>query len=164
MGELIKEYSLQLVNISCLPSSTLFNGLVTLEEDISEVLPYLNAVMGIGHYVHADRVFDFMKDRHIVTLRPHEMRVRGLRDEDHGSEVVDELCEMLNDIWRRRASIEPKLETAHRLSPLEVLRKLPLTNCGECGEPTCLALATMVSKTGDETLLRKCPSLSTHTD
>jgi len=40
---------------------------------------------------------------------------------------------------------------------MEVLKTLPRTNCGECGQATCLAFATRVIKEGEE--LTRCPYL-----
>ena len=40
---------------------------------------------------------------------------------------------------------------------LDLLKKLPRTNCGDCGEATCMAFATRVIKEGED--LAKCPHL-----
>jgi hypothetical protein len=44
------------------------------------------------------------------------------------------------------------------ITVLEVLKKLPRTNCGDCGLPTCMAFATQVIKEGED--LDKCPHLT----
>ena len=44
------------------------------------------------------------------------------------------------------------------ITVMEVLKNLPRTNCGDCGQPTCLAFATQVIKEGED--LNKCPHLS----
>lgn len=41
---------------------------------------------------------------------------------------------------------------------MEVLKHLPRTNCGDCGQPTCLAFATRVIKEGED--LGHCPHLA----
>ena len=43
------------------------------------------------------------------------------------------------------------------ISVLDVFKILPQTNCGDCGESTCLAFATQVIKEGED--LDKCPYL-----
>jgi len=43
------------------------------------------------------------------------------------------------------------------ISVLDVFKILPQTNCGECGQSTCLAFATQVIKEGEA--LEKCPYL-----
>ena len=44
------------------------------------------------------------------------------------------------------------------ITVMEVLKSLPRTNCGDCGQATCLAFATRVIKEGED--LRKCPHLN----
>jgi hypothetical protein len=44
------------------------------------------------------------------------------------------------------------------ITVMEVLKNLPRTNCGECGQATCLAFATQVIKEGED--LHKCPHLT----
>jgi hypothetical protein len=44
------------------------------------------------------------------------------------------------------------------ITVMEVLKILPRTNCGDCGQPTCLAFATQVIKEGED--LTKCPHLT----
>ena len=41
------------------------------------------------------------------------------------------------------------------MNPLEILHRIPKTNCGECGHPTCLAFAAAVSRAGGE--INLCP-------
>ncbi len=41
------------------------------------------------------------------------------------------------------------------LTPLEIVRRTPKTNCGECNFPTCLAFAAAVAKTGQDPA--QCP-------
>jgi hypothetical protein len=36
------------------------------------------------------------------------------------------------------------------ITVLKVLKHLPRTNCGDCGQPTCLAFATQVIKEGED--------------
>ncbi len=43
------------------------------------------------------------------------------------------------------------------LTVMELLKTLPRTNCGDCGQTTCLAFATRVIKEGDD--LNRCPHL-----
>jgi hypothetical protein len=48
-----------------------------------------------------------------------------------------------------------------RLGPVELYKKLPKTNCGDCGQPTCFAFATMVVGHGHD--LRDCLHLEEET-
>ncbi len=44
-----------------------------------------------------------------------------------------------------------------RFGPIELYKKLPKTNCGDCGHPSCLAFATQVVGYGQD--LKDCPHL-----
>lgn len=41
------------------------------------------------------------------------------------------------------------------MNPLDILKRTPKTNCGECGYPACLAFAANVAKSGEDP--KKCP-------
>lgn len=143
---ILSRYTFTLVNISCLPSSTLFNAIVELDGDLTEVLPFLNATITGGHYQHKANTFDFTRDGHIITILPRQMKVTGVRDREHAAQVIDGLVGQINDVWSRRGEISPVLENRTLPGALELLRALPRTNCGDCGEPTCLAFAVKLSR------------------
>ncbi|MCK9293682.1 MAG: DUF3786 domain-containing protein [Desulfobulbaceae bacterium] len=46
------------------------------------------------------------------------------------------------------------------MNPLEVLKRTPKSNCGECGYPACLAFAANVARSGEDP--RKCPYINLH--
>ena len=48
-----------------------------------------------------------------------------------------------------------------RLGPIDLYKTLPATNCGDCGQPSCLAFATQVVGYGHE--VKKCPHLGAST-
>lgn len=154
---LLEDFSFQLINISCLPSSTLFNALVELDNDVSPAMPFLNAVIVGAHYRHSESVLDFMHGSHIVTLLPRQMKVTGLADEEEASRVLTELQARINDAWDRRRSIEPATTTIRPPPAIELLRLLPRTNCGRCGVPTCLAFAANLSR--GIAAVEECPEL-----
>jgi hypothetical protein len=45
------------------------------------------------------------------------------------------------------------------MNPIEIVRRTPKTNCGQCGYPTCLAFSAAVAKSGEA--FGKCPYLET---
>ncbi|MBU0966161.1 MAG: DUF3786 domain-containing protein [Proteobacteria bacterium] len=44
------------------------------------------------------------------------------------------------------------------MNPLEVLKRTPKSNCGECGYPACLAFAANVARSGEDP--QKCPYIN----
>ena len=47
-------------------------------------------------------------------------------------------------VWADRDRITPCLEPRSKAPALEIWKRLPRTNCGECGESTCLAFSVRV--------------------
>lgn len=45
------------------------------------------------------------------------------------------------------------------MTPFEIVKRTPKTNCGQCGYPTCLAFSAAVAKSGEA--FAKCPYLDT---
>ncbi|UCG13426.1 MAG: hypothetical protein JSU72_02775 [Deltaproteobacteria bacterium] len=141
---LIDKVHLNLVNIECMPTSTKFNAIIDLDEDIEELLPYLAAEIRGCTYVHGARQLSYMDHGHIVAIKPRQITVTALRDEIEAQDVCENLKAVINEVHRRRNQITPTFYKQARLDPLTVYRELPRTNCGECGQATCMAFAALV--------------------
>jgi ArsR family metal-binding transcriptional regulator len=58
------------------------------------------------------------------------------------------------ETWANRARVEPCFTTRKKPPALEIFKRLPRTNCGLCGEPTCMAFAMRLW--AGEASVRKC--------
>jgi ArsR family metal-binding transcriptional regulator len=115
------------------------------EEDISPVMPYLNATQPKALYHAAVPVLRFSFENHRVALRPHEIAIGGCDDGDQAIEVLTRVQRLINETWERRDEITPSTVERQRLKAMDVYRLLPGTNCRECGEPTCFIFANKVA-------------------
>ena len=78
--------------------------------------------------------------------------------EAQGRKIVEWIKREINDAWEDRENIEPRYTRAERPQVVEVLKRLPKTNCKKCGAPTCMVFATwVVQGAKDES---QCPELS----
>jgi ArsR family metal-binding transcriptional regulator len=85
------------------------------------------------------------------------MIITVVQDISEAQPVFAHVREVINDTWERRSEITPRDEPRARASALEVYRLLPRTNCGACGEKTCMAFA--VKLTSGAARLYECPPL-----
>jgi ArsR family metal-binding transcriptional regulator len=154
---LIDKLNLKLVNIECMPASTKFNAIIDLETDIGDLLPYLATEIRGCTYFHGANELNYMKQGHIIAIRPRQITVTALQDEVEAQQMCEELKKMINGVHERRDSITPTLRKQARVDPLTVYRELPQTNCGECGETTCMAFAARVASR--EMVASHCGSL-----
>jgi ArsR family metal-binding transcriptional regulator len=154
---LLDEVQLTLVNIECMPTSTKFNAIIDLQVDIGELLPYLAAEIRGCTYIHGTDQLYYMEEGHIIAIRPRQITVTALQNEQEAQQVAGNLKSLINGVYQRRDRIVPVLHKQARLDPLTVYRELPRTNCGECGEATCMAFAARV--VNRELSMRRCTVL-----
>jgi ArsR family metal-binding transcriptional regulator len=141
---LIDGLDFKLVNIECMPTSTKFNVVIDLEVDIGELLPYLATEIRGCTYIHTAAELNYMDKGHIIAIRPRQITITAVQDELEARQLCKGLKTLINEVNRRRTNIQPTLHKRARLDPLTVYRELPRTNCGECGETTCMAFAARV--------------------
>lgn len=148
---LIDDYDIELSTPACDLTATVYTARISVESDLSEVLPYVNATVEKGEFLPDRPVLVFRERAHKYALRPREISISNVADRDEASEEARAIVEKINAVWENRANLEPSYSTWTRPKALEVFKLLPRTNCGECAIPTCMAFAVEVSKG------KKCP-------
>jgi len=146
MTALLKDYRLQLSLPECNHFVTSARALVDLSDDISEVLPYLNAILPRAAFNPNAPVLVFEHGGKRIALRPREVAIAPVDNEADARREMDWLTETINSTWERRAQIDPSYRVAKQLKMLDVYRLLPGGNCRACGEATCIAFAAKVAK------------------
>ena len=116
-----------------------------LSDDVSEVLPYLNAVLKDAVYNPEGKslTFRFRGGQMLVTIFPRAINLAQVPSREEGEEALNELRDLINRTWEGRKEITPVYEK-RALKARDVLDLLPKTNCRECGLPTCFAFAMSV--------------------
>jgi len=129
-----------------------------LSDDISEVFPYLNAVVKNAVYTPEAQNLNFKVDAGGVSLMPREINVGQVACEEDGIKLLDYVKQLINDTWEKRASITPVYERKEETKAKDILDYLPKTNCRDCGLPTCFAFAVALVK--GQKRLKDCPALN----
>ncbi len=155
---LLKGYRKEVIRPECRPEAQALQCIAHLDEDITEVIPYLNAVLGGFQYIKDPPCVSFRVHGKLIAVHARKICVNALRDETEGDKIIEWLKQEINDAWERRAQIRPSFEGAPKPKVLEILRLLPKTNCRECGQPTCMVFATQVAEGGKGA--GDCPQLS----
>ena len=153
---LIKDYTKSLVRPPN-PSATHLRCFAALDADISEALPYVNTLLKGFQYHREPPSLTLKLPGKLVTLSPRMIAINIVKDETEAEEILAWLRRAVNDAWARRGEIQPSYEAAPPPRALDILKRLPLTNCRQCGEPTCMVFAVKVSQ-GEQTP-EHCPSL-----
>ncbi len=143
--------------LPCLADPDKLRFVAYLERDISEILPYLNAVLEGAIYNHEGRTITIKKGGRLISLHPRKIAGGKVLDEQDAGEIVEWLQGLINHCHDNRKTIEPNFERRQRLAALDIYKLLPGINCKKCGKLTCLAFAVTLA---DEKIdLMRCAEL-----
>jgi len=142
---LLKTYSKEIFRPGCNPGFESVHCIAHLDQDISEVLPYLNAVLGGFEYLQDPPAVIFRSQGKLITVHADKIAINALRDEAEADKILEWLKREINAAWKNRERIEPSFEGTPRPVLIEILKLLPKTNCKACGQPTCMVFAARVA-------------------
>jgi ArsR family metal-binding transcriptional regulator len=111
------------------------------DRPLSDVLPYLATLPGIIAYNPETLTITFRRQPGFMTLSTDKVTITQIKDTQEGLELLAALKEAINTVWDQRSRLVAV--TAGKRAPrhLDIWELLPRTNCGQCGEATCLAFA-----------------------
>jgi ArsR family metal-binding transcriptional regulator len=154
---LLEGYKKEIFRPKCNPNFQSVHCVAHLDQDITPVLPYLNSSLGGDNYVKSPPSLTLRVHGKLITLHAREIFVNALNDEIEAEKILDWLRSEINDAWEKRGEIEPKFESRPAAKMLDILRLLPRTNCGKCGEATCTVFAVLATQGGKDQ--EDCPEL-----
>jgi ArsR family metal-binding transcriptional regulator len=125
----------------CVADETKIRLIAHLEGDLGPVLPYLNAIMPNASYTATADLLTFMDGYRMITLYRHRITIAKADEIVDGWLTLERIRRLVEDTWAGRNQIEPSYEIRKRPPAIEIFKRLPRTNCGRCGQPTCLAFA-----------------------
>lgn len=121
------------------------------------VIPYLATLPGIVTYNPETPSLTFRRRPGFMTLTADKVTITQVTDNEEGENLLINLAEAINTTWEKREELVAVTRPTRMLRPLDIYTQLPQTNCGECGEATCMAFAAklfMRERSADE-----CPPL-----
>ncbi|MBI9089404.1 MAG: Fe-S cluster protein [Desulfobacterium sp.] len=143
---LLENYTMEIFKSKCQPGALGVHCFAHLEQDVSEALPYLNSVLGGFEYFTDPPAVTFKAHGKLITVHGKKIAVNALKDEEEAAKIVQWLKNEINQAWEERDTIEPCYTGMPRPGIVEILKRLPKTNCRECREPTCLVFATRIAE------------------
>lgn len=141
---LLREFKYQLFVPECNPNAETLNCLAAFSDDVSEVFPYPNAVLKGCVFRPDTGTLSFRHEGKFFTLYARRVAVTRIADDADAQQTLAWLRDFINQTYEGRERITPSYKTCDAPKALDVYKLLPGTNCGECGEATCLAFALKV--------------------
>ncbi len=154
----LKGYKKEMFRPKCNPKFQSVHCVAHLDQDISEVLPYLNTALGGGDYIQSPPSLTLRVHGKLITLHAREIYVNALNDEEEAEKILGWLKKEINEAWEDRAEIEPTYCAPAIPQMMEILKLLPKTNCRKCGEETCTVFAVQATQGVKDQ--EDCPALT----
>ncbi len=142
----------------CMADEKKIRLIAYFDRDITEILPYINAVIKGASYNKNASVLTYIKERRIINLYNIKITIAKADDIIDAWSILDEVRALINNTYKNRADIKPSYEEKVKVTALQIYGWLPKTNCKACGEATCLAFACRLLQ--GEQKLSKCAPLS----
>jgi ArsR family metal-binding transcriptional regulator len=139
MDKLIEEFKVKVVEPGCSPGSGRFGILIELQNDISEVLPYVNSSVVDGYYDHDNHILIWKEAFQAYAFHPKEIGIARIDDPLQAGQIADELVGKINQIWQNRHNISPSFSERRLPTTIALFKLLPKINCKQCGFSTCLS-------------------------
>ncbi len=155
---LLNRYHKEIINAECNPNFESVHCIAHLDEDISEVIPYLNAELGGYQFISEPIAVTFKIYGRLITVHSKKIAINALKDEAQADKIIEWLKDKINETWENRLEIKPLYEAMPRPKLVEILKLLPNTNCKECEQPTCMVFALQLAE--GEKAVEDCSQLS----
>lgn len=155
---LLENYRVEIFNSACNPGAMAVHCFAHLDQDVGEALPYLNTVLGGFEYLQDSPSVTFKAQGKLITVHSRRIAVNALKDEAEARKIIEWLKREINDAWQNREGIVPSFKGVPRPQVIEILKRLPRTNCRQCGEPTCMVFAARLAEGAKGT--EACPPLT----
>lgn len=111
---------------------------------LDEVIPYLATLPGVIAYNPETRTLTFRRPHGFMTLYADKVYITQVADSTEGLQLFDALKDAVNTVWEKRAELVAVTEKKRAPRHLDIWELLPRSNCGMCGESTCLAFAVAI--------------------
>ena len=141
----------------CIQQQDKFAAHTRASTDLSEVLPYLNGILRGADYNRDADSITFIHGIIEFSLVKDQVNVKKFANRTELHELLDWLQDLVNDTYESRSELTPVFTARRRSTVMALLSLLPRTNCGKCGEKSCMAFAARLYKL--EVMLDACPAL-----
>lgn len=142
----------------CMADEKKIRLIAYFDRDITEILPYLNAVVKGASYNKNAPTLTYTKERRIINLYNIKVTIAKADDIIDAWKVLDEVKGLINNTYENKNTIKPSYEEKIKITALQIYGWLPKSNCRACGEATCLAFAVRILQ--GEQKLASCAPLS----
>ena len=131
----------------CIADPERFKIVAKTDKKLENVLPILFLAAPNARYSESSKTTSYSFDRHNVVVGYNgDVAVTFIKDDEELKDLKKKITDLLDRCLAYQA-VHSKIpidlvEEKKKLSPIAINKKLPQTNCKECGESGCYAFAS----------------------
>ena len=135
--------------LPCIRDPNRIRLIAKLDHEIGDAIPYVALRFPPGKVTYAEKegVLTLNVYDRLITLFPEgKISMTYTKDLDEAKEIIEEFMGLINEAYEEAVEkgkkyAEEYVKRLKSINWMELYKYLPQTNCGECGEQTCAALA-----------------------
>ncbi len=112
---MLQGYEKEMFLPKCNPNFQSVHCVAHLNQDISEVLPFLNTELGGSHYVKSPPSLTLRIHGKLITLHAREIYVNALKDEAEAESIIAWLKKEINETWNSGPRSNPRTSRLRHL-------------------------------------------------
>jgi len=140
---LLTGYRKEIFRPECNPRFQSLHCFLHLDQDIGAVLPYLNERLGGSGNIADPPSLLLRVHGRLIGLHSRKIAINALRDEAEADRIAVWLVQEINATWDNHEELKPCYTVPARPLAVEIVKLLPKSNCGACGEATCIVFAAL---------------------
>ncbi|MDH5437926.1 MAG: hypothetical protein OEX76_03385 [Candidatus Bathyarchaeota archaeon] len=148
----------------CLSDPERIKFLAQTDKPLGDVLPILYLSIPNAKYSEKLGSLSYTHQQHLITIfSTGKIGMTYVKDRNEAEQLIAEAKDLINRALiylKKHGKPNPKLlESKKKLSPMEIYKMLPQTNCKECGEDGCYVFG--IKLLSGEKNLNQCPYVKT---
>ncbi|MCK8603671.1 hypothetical protein [Desulfoferrobacter suflitae] len=114
---LLTSYGKEIVESRGEPQERILTCIVSLNEDVGEALPYVNAILGGLEYTRDPPSLRLKTAGKVIEIQSRTIFISNLDDEFQADRILEWLKKEINTAWKRRHHIKPRYEGLLQKNP-----------------------------------------------
>jgi len=115
---------------------------VSLGKDLGQLIPLMARLIRGGCYRPHLPALAFDEEHRLLALVSKRMVFCRVNDLLDFWIMLRSMIELILAAWERRSVLKPDEEPRQGVGAVEIFKRLPGTNCGDCGNANCMEFAT----------------------
>jgi ArsR family metal-binding transcriptional regulator len=115
---------------------------IAVSADLAPIIPIVARLIRGGAYSSEVPILAFEEEHRLVCLSANRFVFCRVNDLLDMWTMLRCTVDLVLAAWDRRSSLKPDTNPRQGIGAIEIFKRLPATNCGQCNNPNCMEFAT----------------------